>query len=48
MSFKSFSTSQATPAKDKPVDKPKVVPANEQPSAKSDKAPGEAAASPKS
>ena len=29
MSFKSFSTTQATPAKDKPVDKPKDAPANE-------------------
>lgn len=48
MSFKSFSTSQVTPAKDKPVDKPKDAPANDQSSAKSDKATGETAASSKS
>jgi len=48
MSFKSFSTTQATPAKDKSVDKPKDAPANDQSGAKSDKAMGEAAASSKS
>jgi len=43
MSFKSFSTTQAAPAKDKSIDMPKDTPANDQPSVKSDKATDESA-----
>ena len=48
MSFKSFSTTQATPAKDKSVDKPKDAPANDQSAVQSDKATDANAASSKS
>jgi len=48
MSFKSFSTTQVTSAKDKSVDKPKDAPANDQSGAKSDKATGEVTPSSKS